>query len=135
MKKIEIFLGKVRPAKAKEFHPEWFIRIHSSNGEQTWRSAEGYKKLQSALNMIESTLVEGACLSTPDITILHKDGSPEQVHFVHNSRQFHVIGKPTGAGAVMFHTMDGKRLSGVRSAYHYRKDFGMLVRLGKKKRK
>jgi uncharacterized protein YegP (UPF0339 family) len=130
----KVTLGKVRPAKAKESHPEWFVRIIGDNGEILWRSSEGYKKLASAINMIESTLVGLSALTNQVVNVFHNDGKTEDFHFVHSGNIVSLDGRYEGAGACKISLGIGEFV-GRRFAYHYRKSFGMLVSSGKKKRK
>src|SRR6185369_15133201 len=56
--KIEVFHGKVRKAKSKIWKPEWYFRFQGGNNRNQGGGGEGYKKLASAVNAVESILAK-----------------------------------------------------------------------------
>jgi len=105
--KIEVFHGKVRKAKSKIWKPEWYFRFQGGNNRNQGGGGEGYKKLASAVNAVESILAKvKAAFKSIDTVVTHEDGTEETFHFVSLAT--------------------GNVLSGRRFAYH-RRAYGMLV--------
>lgn len=105
--KIEVFPGSIRKAKEKAHRPAWFVRFIAQNGNNTFRASEGYYKLASAVNAVESHLAELEARFGTNVTVLDKDGKPKKTFvFVHAHETEHAGKKPY--------------------AYHYRR-YGKLV--------
>lgn len=82
--KIEIFPGTVRKAKEKKVRKVFYVRYTAANGNITIRSAEGYNKLASAVNSVESLLAGLEAKFGLNVTVNDAAGKPVKVFvFVH----------------------------------------------------
>jgi|KBSSwiStaDraftv2_1062776.scaffolds.fasta_scaffold00022_238 hypothetical protein len=104
---IEVFHGKVRKAKSKIWKPEWFFHFQGGNNRNQGGGGEGYKKLASAVNAVETILVQlKAEFGSVKTVVTHADGTEETFEFVSLAT--------------------AKLMSGRRFARHNR-TYGMLV--------